>query len=212
MKHLVSLTLLALSLHGQPPPQGNFRVKCHEQYTADMLSTLNQFAGFTKPAELKNYRDFMLRAKQESDLGDEVRHRENQFTSDIRALWRTPLQHYNDCRTAYTQAHDRTFIQQSLPKTILAPCDQTYAAESKILIDHHRNLLSPSDLQWYLSYLVMLKQRTDLAFYLGDFERLIPNPTIAKPYGPLRRYQNCIDANIRNEQPYATYGTHILGT
>lgn len=211
MKRVLNICLFSLSLSAQRP-QGNFRVLCHEQYTADMKSTLKQFSGFTKPAELKKYQDFILMAKQHVDLGYKVRHFENQLTSEVRALWRTPLQHYNDCRTAYTSAYDRTFIQQSLPKTILSPCDQTYAAETATLVQNHRTLLKPSVLQDYLSYLVMLKQHTDLAFKLGDFERLVTNPNMAKLYGPLRRYENCIDANIRNSQPYATYGTRTLGT
>lgn len=211
MKRLFRICLLSLPLYAKVS-EDNFRVLCHEQYTADMKSTLAQFSGFTKPAELKKYQDFILMAKQHADLSYKVRHFENQFTSEVRAEWRTPLTHYNDCRTAYSKAYDRNFIQQTLPKTILSPCDQTYASETQTLIQSHKKLLKPSVLQDYLAYLVMLKQLTDLAFKLGDFERLVTNPNMAKLYGPLRRYENCIDANIRNSQPYATYGPHTLGT
>lgn len=61
MKRLFRICLLSLPLYAKVS-EDNFRVLCHEQYTADMKSTLAQFSGFTKPAELKKYQDFILMA------------------------------------------------------------------------------------------------------------------------------------------------------
>lgn len=190
------------------PLQAAMPALCDFQYENDMRKTLQQFSGFTDKNTLKQYQDFEIRVKYHTDLGLRLRPFERNLTADILAKWRTPLQHYTTCRTAVTGSYQRNVRVHSLSQDRYEKCDQTYAIESQILLREQK--LSPSQRAQFEQYLVELKQRADLYMRMGDFEQLISNEKINKLRDPQKRYNNCVDAVIRNAQPYSTYGTNTL--
>ncbi len=196
MKILSLLMAFALTAHAQPLPS-NFPLMADNQYAIDIKSILVQFSGFSTPTVLKSYETFMIMVKHYIDLGFRIRVLEKRMTSDQRALLRTPMQHYSNCRTTLSIIFNVPFSHPSYAGPQLSLCDRNYAGEMQQI---YTGLIPSTDtntLQEYKNFMIMLKQYEDLGYRINSFEKITPLTTIAKLRGPMKRYENSIDALIR---------------
>lgn len=175
-------------------------VRCDSQYSSDMATILVQFSGHTEPKKLKEYRDYMIMVKQYVDLGYMIRPYEQSLTSEQRAVLRSPMQNYVNCRTTTGTAYGYGIQQFAPPKKLLYPCESQYAFEVQTTLNHLKKTLPTIALLESERYLIALKHFEDIGFSLADFEKRTPTEIIYKLRAAMRRYDNCIDALIRSQQ------------
>lgn len=183
--------------------------RCDEQYTREMEDVLRVLAFTTPKPLLQEYRNYMILVKQHIDLGFMIRPFEASLVADQRAVLRTPLQNYINCRTTFSSTYSYGFSQFAPSKKLLMPCENQYAYEAQTTLNQLARTLAPNTLTDYEDFLVKLKIYTDIAFKIGDFEKRTattnydvtsqPNTTIATLRGPSRKYENCKDAIIRSQ-------------
>ncbi len=176
----------------------DFPARADKQYAVDMKSTLTQFSGFIRPEVLKSYETFMIMVKHFLDLGFRIRVAERKMTSDQRALVRTPMQNYSECRTSLGTASKIPFNYPSFSGPQLSNCDKNYAIEMQQILNSLVLKTDSDTLQDYENFMIMLKQYEDLRYRISNFEKLTSLATIAKLRGPMKRYENSIDALIRS--------------
>ncbi len=196
MKIRYLLVLFSIALHAQPMPS-NFPLMADRQYAVDLKSILTQFSGFTNTNVLKSYETFMIMVKHFLDLGFRIRVREQMMTSEQRALLRTPMQNYNNCRTSLNTAFNVPFNHPSYLGPELNACDKNYAVDAQKIYNGLIQSTDSGTLQEYQNFMIMLKHYEDLRYRITAFEKITPLTTIAKLRGPSKRYENGIDALIR---------------
>lgn len=184
-------------------------VRCDEQYTREMEDVLRVLAFTTPKPLLQEYRTYMILVKQSIDLGFMLRPFEASIVADQRAILRTPLQNYINCRTTFSSTYSYGFSQFAPPKTLLMPCENQYAYEAQTTLNQLARTLAPNALSDYEDFLVKLKMYTDINFKIRDIEKRTattnydvtsqPNTTIATLRSPSRKYENCKDAIIRSQ-------------
>ena len=186
----------ALGTYAQSLPT-NFPAMADKQYASDMKRTLVQFSGFTNQNVLTSYETFMIMVKHYVDLGFRLQVLEKKMTSDQRALLRTPMQNYSNCRTSLATTFNVPFSHPPFSGPQLSLCDNNYAVEMQKIYNGLIPSTDPGTLQEYKNFMIMLKQYEDLSYRITSFERITPLLTIAKLRGPLKKYENSIDALIR---------------
>ncbi len=218
MKLIIILTssVFIIPLLGAPAKPLGFQnlplstIRCDRQYADQMADVLAGLSPATTKKKLAEYRDYMIMIKQYIDLGYMLRPFEQLLTSDQRAVVRSPMQNYVNCRTTFGSTYGYGVQQFAPPKSLLMPCEEQYAFETQKILNTMARTLAPNALSDYEDYLVKLKRFEDLGFEIGDFEKRTatinidvnnqPTTTIAKLRGPMRKYDNCIDAVIRSQQ------------
>ena len=181
------------------------RKGCDKIYAENVESILTQFKKIASDKERKTFKEFMMALKLHSDLGFKLRTFEKNTIVDIRAVLRTPITKYSQCRTRVESNLGYNMITPGPTKKVLLPCDATYARHVQDVVDTFRGQVSNKKLKEYRDYMITLKYYEDLVFQISEFEKTAKsvyegnNLTLNKLRLPLRDYDTCRDAIIRRE-------------
>lgn len=181
------------------------RKGCDKLYAENVESILTQFKGITTDKERETFKEFMLTLKLHSDLGFKLRAFEKNTIVDIRAVLRTPITKYSQCRTRIESNLGYNMITPGPSKRALLPCEATYARHVQDVLDTFRGQVSDETLKQYRDFMITLKYYEDLVFKINEFEKTARNVyegnniTLNKLRLPLRDYDTCRDALIRRD-------------